>query len=76
MSGPLPNKRQLAEQKSYRLLTTALQRLCEPNFAKNGEPRARTIEQVAAELAEENKSLPPELCYGPTGTTSQTTMAK
>jgi hypothetical protein len=37
---------------------------------------SRSVEQVAAELAEENKSLPPELRYGPTGTTSPTTMAK
>jgi hypothetical protein len=38
-----------------------------------------SIDQVAAELAKENDTMPPEsheLRWGPTGTTSPSTMAK
>jgi hypothetical protein len=94
------SKRQIAEQKNFDLLHTALQRLSgRPPIWHLGEPRpeldgwwhevtdeagfadtqSRSVEQVAAELAQENDTMPPEsheLRWGPTGTTSQTTMAK
>jgi hypothetical protein len=93
------SKRQIAEQKNFDLLHTALRRLTgRPPTWHIGEPRpeldgwqevtdeagfadtqSRSVEQVAAELAKENDTMPPEsyeLRWGPTGTTSQTTMAK
>jgi hypothetical protein len=89
------NRRQVAEEKNFRLLHTALRRLRNgPPFVEKGPLSgwkeamkqleadftgtwSRSVEQVAAELVEENKTLPKELRYGPSGTTvSQTAMAK
>jgi hypothetical protein len=69
-SQQLVRKRQIANNKNYLLLNTALQRLGSTSMS---------IDQVAAELAKENDTMPPEsqeLRWGPTGTTSQSTMAK
>jgi hypothetical protein len=62
----LMTKRQTAAQKNYRLLKLALRLLS----------GSRSVEQVAIEIVEINKSRPREVRYGPTGTTSPTTMAK
>ena len=70
-SQQLVRKRQGADHKNYLLLNTALQRL--------SRSTSMSIDQVAAELAKENDTMPPEsheLRWGPTGTTSPSTMAK
>jgi hypothetical protein len=61
-------KRQIKKQKNYRLRKIALR------FLK--DPQSQSVEKVAARLVEINKSRPPEVRYGPTGTTSVATMAK
>jgi hypothetical protein len=62
MNRPLLTKRDAADLKNYELLKAA-----------DGD---RSVEEVATELAERNKSLPRELRYGPTGSTSPSTLAK
>jgi hypothetical protein len=84
------DKREIARHKNFRLLSTALQRLSggtplrqkfEANFVEQleinfADTQSRSVEQVAAELAKENDSLPNELRYGPSGTTNPSVMAK
>jgi hypothetical protein len=64
MKTPLLSKRDIATFKNARLL-----------MATRGYGY-RSVEQAAAEIAERNKSLPNELRYGPTGSTSPSTLAK
>ena len=59
------SKREIAAQKNYRLLMAVMHRV-----------KSQSVDRIAADLAKENDGLPPELKYGPTGTTSQSTMAK
>jgi hypothetical protein len=56
-------KRGRAGQKNFYLMVA---------YARMKKP----VDRVAAELAEDNKTLPPEERWGPTGSTSQSTMAK
>lgn len=53
------SKREIAAQKNYRLLIAVMHRV-----------KSQSLDQIAADLAKENDGLPPELKYGPTGTTS------
>jgi hypothetical protein len=56
----LLSKRNIAAMKNYHLLRAS---------------EGKSAEQAAAELAEQNKSLPRQSRYGPTGTTSPSTLA-
>jgi hypothetical protein len=63
-SNVTPTKRRLAFNKNVRLMVA---------FRKHEQ---LGVQQAATKLAEENKGLPRERRYGPTGTTSSPTMAK
>jgi hypothetical protein len=63
-SSVTPTKRRLAFNKNVRLMVA---------FRKHEQ---LGVHQAAAKLAEENKALSGERRYGPTGTTSSSTMAK
>jgi hypothetical protein len=61
MRKAVPTKRQIQADKNYVLLQAA---------------KGRIAEKAAVDLAEQNKSLPHDQRYGPTGTTSASTMAQ
>ena len=63
-SNVTPTKRRLAFNKNVGLMVA---------FRKH---KQLGVDQVATKLAKENEALPRERRYGPTGTTSPTTMAK
>jgi hypothetical protein len=63
-SAASPSKRRLAFNKNVALMLV---------YRKN---KHLGVDQAATKIAKENEALPPERRYGPTGTTSPTTMAK
>jgi hypothetical protein len=86
MNRTLRGKQQLKYRKNLVLLTTALRRLRAAATTESAEEFAaahakgftwdRSVEQVAAEIAAENKSRPIEARYGPSGSTTTSTIAK